>query len=540
MYNYKINNKKSLAIGIAFFIIFIALTIRLYILMIYPTSSVQGELENHQVEYTSDTNYKIFDTNGNSLINYKNKYIMVLDTKPFKLNNYEETLEDLLALNFIMKSEDKNFNFTDIMQQNGKIYYTVTEETYEKIKKLNNIKGIYTYVYDELDLKERWKVENIIASIDKDNVEENSFESSILDIVQDNKKPSIGFQLDEKSIYTSNETNYGENNKNIRLTIDETWSDKIRNVLKSDSYSNLDNIGVVLLESSTGKIRALVQKDESEANINLGIGQLGFEPGSIFKVITEAIALNEGLINASDPFSCNGNICSNNGKAYSHGTLTVNEALEVSCNDTFAKIGQLIGYKNMLKYTTNLGLYNKVLGLSGENREEAVGVMAKPSDGISNFAIGQCITVTPLQIAGAINTVINDGVYIKPSLIESIVDEDNNILETMQNEENRIFSSTTSKIVKNNMHDVIWEGTGSAAKIEGITQGGKTGTATGEGRSTTHGWFAGYFELNNKMYTLVISVPNINGVDENGKELGGGNTAAPIYREIVKSLMVKY
>ena len=537
MYRYKIDNKKSLIVCIVFFSIFIALTIRLYILMIYPTTSVQGQLENNQVEYTSDSNYKLFDTNGNSLINYKNKYIMVLDTQPFKLNNYEETLQDLLALNFIMKSEDEDFNFTDIMNQSGKLYYTITEETYEKINKLNDIKGIYTYVYNELDLKEGWSVENIIASINKDNVLEDSFESSILDIIKDNKRPTIGFYLDEKSIYRSNETNYGENNKNIKLTIDKEWSDKIKDVLNSDDYSNLDNVGVVLLESSTGKIRAMVQKDESEANVNLGIGQLGFEPGSIFKVLTEAIALNEGLINMDDTFYCSGDICSNGGKPYAHGSLTINQAFEVSCNDIFAKVGQLIGYKKMLKYTTNLGLYNKVLGLSGENREEAVGVMAKPSDGISNFAIGQCITVTPLQIAGAINAVVNDGIYIKPSLIEAIVDEENNVIESIQNEENRIFTSTTSKLVKNSMYDVIWEGTGSAAKIEGITQGGKTGTSTGEGGATTHGWFAGYFELNNKMYTLVVVVPNINGVDANGNDLGGGNTAAPIYRDIVKSLM---
>lgn len=537
MYRYKIDNKKSLIVCIVFFSIFIALTIRLYILMIYPTNSVQGELENHQVEYTSDTNYKVFDTNGNSLINYKNKYIMVLDTKPFKLNNYEETLQDLLALNFIMKSEDEEFNFTDIMNQSGKLYYTITKETYEKINKLNDIKGIYTYVYNELDLKERWSVENIIASINEDNALEDSFEESILDIIKDNKRPTIGFHLDEKSIYKSNETNYGENNKNIRLTIDEAWSDKIKDVLNGDDYSNLDNVGVVLLESSTGKIKAMVQKDESEANVNLGIGQLGFEPGSIFKVITEAIALNEGLINMDDTFYCSGEICSNGGKSYAHGKLTVNQAFEVSCNDIFAKIGQMIGYEKMLKYTTNLGLYNKVLGLAGENREEAIGVMAKPSDGISNFAIGQCITVTPLQIAGAINAVVNDGIYIKPSLIEAIVDEDNNVIESIQNEENRIFTSTTSKLVKNSMYDVIWEGTGSAAKIEGITQGGKTGTSTGEGGATTHGWFAGYFELNDKMYTLVVVAPNINGVDANGNDLGGGNTAAPIYRDIIKSLM---
>ena len=77
----------------------------------------------------------------------------------------------------------------------------------------------------------------------------------------------------------------------------DSITEKIRNVLKSDEFNNLDNVGVVLLESKSGKIRAMVQKDESEANINLGIGQLGFEPGSIFKILTEAIALNEGLIN---------------------------------------------------------------------------------------------------------------------------------------------------------------------------------------------------------------------------------------------------
>lgn len=537
MYRYKIDNKKLLIICIGFFSIFIALTIRLYILMIYPTTSVQGELENHQVEYTSDTNYRVFDTKGNELINYKNKYIMVLDTKPFKLNNYEETLQDLLALNFIMKSEDEKFNFTDIMNQSGKLYYTITKETYEKVNNLNDIKGIYTYAYKELDLKERWSVENIIASINKDNALEDSFEESIIDIIKNNKRPTIGFHLGEKSVYMSNETNYGENNKNIRLTIDNGWSDKIKDVLNSDDYSNLGNVGVVLLESSTGKIKAMVQKDESEANVNLGIGQLGLEPGSIFKVITEAIALNEGLINMNDTFYCNGAICSNGGKSYAHGNLTVNQAFEVSCNDVFAKIGQLIGYEKMLKYTTNLGLYNKVLGLAGENREEAVGVMPKPSDGISNFAIGQCVTVTPLQISGAINAVVNDGIYIKPSLIEAIVDEDNNVIENIQNEQNRIFTSTTSKLVKNSMHDVIWQGTGSAAKIEDITQGGKTGTSTGEGGATIHGWFAGYFNMNNTMYTLVVVAPNINGMDINGNELGGGNTAAPIYRDIIKSLM---
>lgn len=537
MFKYKISNTRICIGGICFCLILIALSIRLYFLMIYPTILVQGELENHQVEYVSQSNMKIFDCSGIDMMKYNKKYVVVIDTKPFKLNNYEETLEDLLALNFIMKSEDKKFNFTDIMTKTGKIYYKVTDETYNKINSLDNIKGIYTYVYDELDLKERWRVENFIASISDENIQKDSFEEKIASLRKENSMPTIGFNLDEKSIYKSNEINYGENNKNIRLTVNKEWSEKIEDILKDEKNSYLDNVGVVLLESDTGRIKAMVQKDESEANINLGIGQIGYEPGSIFKVITEAVALNEGKINLGDTFNCNGKICTNLGKPYAHGPLTVNEALQVSCNDIYASIGELAGYENMLKYTTNLGLYRKVLGLSGENREEAVGVIPKISDGISNFSIGQCITVTPLQIAGAINAIVNDGIYIKPTLIEAIVDNNNNILEEQKEEGHRVFKSTTAKLVQNSMYDVIWKGTGYAAKIDGIIQGGKTGTSTGEGGATTHGWFAGYFELDGKMYTLVVLAPNINGVDSEGKELGGGNTATPIYKDVVEALL---
>lgn len=537
MFKYKISNTRICIGGICFCLILIALSIRLYFLMIYPTILVQGELENHQVEYVSQSNMKIFDCSGIDMMKYNKKYVVVIDTKPFKLNNYEETLEDLLALNFIMKSEDKKFNFTDIMTKTGKIYYKVTDETYNKINSLDNIKGIYTYVYDELDLKERWRVENFIASISDENIQKDSFEEKIASLRKENSMPTIGFNLDEKSIYKSNEINYGENNKNIRLTVNKEWSEKIEDILKDEKNSYLDNVGVVLLEADTGRIKAMVQKDESEANINLGIGQIGYEPGSIFKVITEAVALNEGKINLGDTFNCNGKICTNLGKPYAHGPLTVNEALQVSCNDIYASIGELAGYENMLKYTTNLGLYRKVLGLSGENREEAVGVIPKISDGISNFSIGQCITVTPLQIAGAINAIVNDGIYIKPTLIEAIVDNNNNILEEQKEEGHRVFKSTTAKLVQNSMYDVIWKGTGYAAKIDGIIQGGKTGTSTGEGGATTHGWFAGYFELDGKMYTLVVLAPNINGVDSEGKELGGGNTATPIYKDVVEALL---
>lgn len=538
MYKNAIDKRRIIFILIIYVSVLMLLSVRLYYLQVQPSTQVQGELQNHQIETLSEINYRILDTNGKELLKYKKKYVLVIDARPFQLNNYEETLEDLLALNFIMKSEDPNFNYSDIIALNGKTYYDeITEETYNKIKKLNNIKGIYLYVYDMVDKTEGWRIENFIANIRDDNILEGSFQHQILDIVGENEYPSISFNLDQKAIYTESVLNYGENNKNLKLTINKEWEEKIRNILLDESYSFLENIGVVLLESETGKIRAMVQKDESKANINLGIGTIGYEPGSIFKVLTEAIGLDLGKVSSSSVFTCEGKICTKLGEPYAHGALTVDEALQVSCNDIFAKVGELAGYENMIEYTEKLGLYQKILGLSGENKEEASGIKATYEDGISNFSIGQCVTVTPLQIAGAINAVVNDGIYIKPTIIDSIIDNDDNEVEHIEVEGKRVFSETTAKIVQDSMTNVIWKGTGYEAKVEGIKQGGKTGTSTGEGGKTNHGWFAGYFEMDGKKYTLLVVAPNIGDNHPDGRELGGGNTGAPIFRQIINSLI---
>lgn len=538
MYKHVIDKRRIIFILIIYVSVLMLLSVRLYYLQVQPSTQVQGELQNHQIETLSELNYRILDTNGKDLLNYKKKYVLVIDSRPFQLNNYEETLEDLLALNFIMKSEDPSFNYSDIIALNGKTYYDeITEETYNKIKKLNNIKGIYLYVYDMVNTSEGWRIENFIANIREDNVAEGSFQHQILNIVGENEYPSISFNLDQKANYTESVLNYGENNKNLKLTINKEWEEKIRDILLDDSYSFLENIGVVLLESETGKIRAMVQKDESKANVNLGIGTIGYEPGSIFKVLTEAIGLDLGKISLSSVFTCEGKICTKLGEPYAHGALTVDEALQVSCNDIFAKVGELSGYENMIEYTEKLGLYQKILGLAGENKEEAAGVKATYEDGISNFSIGQCVTVTPLQIAGAINAVVNNGVYIKPTIIDSIIDNDDNEVEHIEVEGKRVFSETTAKIVQDSMTNVIWKGTGYEAKVEGIAQGGKTGTSTGEGGKTNHGWFAGYFEMDGKKYTLLVVAPNIGDNHPDGRELGGGNTGAPIFRQSINSLI---
>lgn len=510
------------------------LSARLYVLQIYPSEKVQSSYQNHQEENISNMNYMILDTNGKDLMKYDKKYVLVIDTKPFSLNNYEETLEDLMALNFIMKSENPEFNYTDIMKQSGKIYYNISEDTYNKINKLKNIKGIYTYITDEIDTKKAWSISSMLSKISDEEHEVGSLESEIYTYLKDNEQPKREFYLDNRAVYAKQSVSISDSNKNLKLTIDKDIEDKVRHVLEKEDYSYLSNIGISIIESDTGKIRTMVQKDESAANINLGIQQIGYEPGSIYKIITLGAALDMGLININNTFACNGKICKE-----VHGKLSVEQAFEKSCNDIFAQIGSMVGYEKLMEYSEALGLYDRVLNLESGNRNEAKGVKPSKEAGINNISIGQCMNVTPVQMLGAINSVVNNGVYEKPYLVESILDKDDNVIKEFKTDKKRVYSETTAKLIKNSMRQVIIKGTGIKAYIGDLDIGGKTGSATGN-QGQTHGWFAGYFSVGEKNYTMIVFTPEIESMKNLDNEaLGGGDTAAPIFKDIVKTLNMR-
>ncbi|MBE6070908.1 MAG: penicillin-binding protein 2 [Clostridium butyricum] len=518
--------KRMIQILSLFIVILLLLSIRLFKLQIYPNDKVVLSYQNYQQEDISDMKYMILDTNGRDLMNYSKQYILVIDTKPFSLNNYEETLQGLMALNFIMKSENLDFNYTDIMKESGKIYYNISENTYKKINSLKNIKGIYTYIKDYADIKKAWNISSMLSNIlNEEEITKDSLEGKLYDELKNNETPKSEFYLDDRAVYAKQSVSINKNNRNLQLTIDRNFEDKIRKILDDKKYKSLNNVGVSIVESDTGKIKALMQKEESEANINLGIEQIGYEPGSIYKIITLGSALDMGLLNVNDYFVCDGVICKD-----AHGNLSVEEAFEKSCNDVFAQIGDKVGYDKLIAYSKNQGLYQSVLNFKGNNKNEADGIIPQKESGINNISIGQCMNVTPIQMIGAINTVTNNGVYVKPYIIESILDKDDNIIKYFETEERRIYSETTAKILKNAMLKVVAEGTGKNAYIENILIGGKTGSSTGN-NNQTHGWFAGYFELDGKEYTMVVFTPEIE-----DKFLGGGDTAAPIFKDIVLAL----
>lgn len=513
-----------------FLIILFLLALRLVKLQLFPDTGVSNTSEVYQSEKVSDTKFNLIDCNGKSLMDFSKKYILVIDKKPFSLNNYEETLENLLSLNFIMQEECKDFNFQDIMKSTGKKYYEISEEAYDKIKKLDNIKGIYTYEYKELNKKEAWSVEGMIAGGPEEyKLIEGSFDDEIYKYNEGNSEERKNFSLDKRSVY-SKEVDV-DNNSKIQLTIDKELQNKVKAVLDSEDFKKFSNVGVLIMESNTGKVRAMVQKDETEANVNLCIEGMGYEPGSVYKLITLGAALEEGKVGMNDFFTCKGKICKNG----VHGNITVRNALVKSCNDIFADIGEKVGYEKLIEYSKKLGLFSPILNMKGEGRNEASGIKPEEDSGMTNISIGQCITVTPIQVLGFTNAYVNEGTYIKPYIVDKVLDNEGKVKKQIEPKKEKVFSSTTSKLVKNTMLDVVKDGTGRKAAVDGTVIGGKTGSATGNNNST-HGWFSGYFTVNNKTYTMTVFVPDIKGVDKDGEEVGGGNTAAPIFREIVKEI----
>lgn len=525
--------KRELGVLSLFITILIMLSIRLAVLQLFPSEQVLSQYQNHQSEYISNSRYMILDTNGKDMMNYNKKYVIVIDKKPFTLNNYEETLEDLMALNFIMQGEDSNFNYTDVMKSTGKLYYTVSEETYNKVKKLDNIKGLYYYSYDNVDRKKAWKVSNFLSNLPKEeDIVSNSMQEEIYNNIKDNDLPTKRFYLDDKAVYGKSEVSISDNNRNLQLTIDLDIENKVREVLASEKYKAFNNIGVTIMEADTGKIKAMVQKDESEPNVNLGIEGNGYEPGSVFKLITLASALDKGLVTMNDKYTCTGKICG----LGIHGTQTVEQALLNSCNDVYAAIGEKVGYTTMMDYCKKLGLFSKVLNVTAPRQNETEGIAPDIEDGMTNISIGQCMTLSPLQMLGATNAIVNGGEYVKPYLLEAILDKDDNIVKEYSTKKERIFSGTTSKIIMNGMNKVVDSGTGKMANVDGVEVGGKTGTANTSDENSVHCWFTGYYKYNNKYYTVVVIVPNIKSVNDKGQDLGGSNTAAPIFSDIVKNI----
>ena len=265
-----------------------------------------------------------------------------------------------------------------------------------------------------------------------------------------------------------------------------------------------------------------------------------YEPGSIFKVITAASALEEGVVTVNDNFFCPGYKMVEDrrircAKAGGHGAETFTQGIMNSCNPVFIEVGLRLGVDNFYKYFKQFGLLNKTgIDLPGE----AVTIMHKKENvgpvELATISFGQSFQITPIQLATTVSSIINGGERVIPHFGVDIQDTQGNIVKTFTyNTGKQIVSKETSETMRGLLEKVVSEGGGNKAYIEGYSIGGKTATSQTLPRSA-HRYISAFMGFapaeNPKVLTLVI-VNNPQGT------YYGGMIAAPVVKDIYTNIL---
>jgi cell division protein FtsI/penicillin-binding protein 2 len=532
--------------------------ILLFILLIFRTTyitaiwgqklSVLTDNQYRTVENLGDINYSLQDYKGRELLEYTPKYYFVVEPDNFLRNNRDAELSAMKTVIYTLRNYNRDFDLSaiNLRDVNRRLYYIVDESTYQKLKDITGVKGVYTFIKNEVNRAHYWKYENLISSprtIDHKVKDETSIESFLHSKTRDNPFAKIAIDKDVHGNFTTENYIVPEAAVNVRLTTDKEIQDTIKEILQQEKYEGYGQIGVALMEAHSGKIRAMVQRDDWKPNILLASAtENGYEPGSIYKTIVSAVALEEY------GFTVNTEIrCEETNK--NHGHVNMGEAFTVSCNTYFEKLAESMDFEKILHYSKAQGLFDKVLNFYGNGEVKGDYVVPDIYNGaIKNIAKGQSIRITPLQALSIVNTVINDGKYVKPYIIDSLVDINDNIIEEFTEEEHRVYKNNTARALKNMMLRVVRNanGTGTQAFVSGVEVGGKTGTnerlvrttvtvEDGKKRTVTQkqsdGWFIGFYKVRDTYYSMVVFVNDINTESDSA-----GNTAAPIFREIVEAV----
>ncbi len=209
-----------------------------------------------------------------------------------------------------------------------------------------------------------------------------------------------------------------------------------------------------------------------------------YEPGSVFKIFTAAVALEENLVTQKSSFTCNhtyivaGNPYHCHDRIGGHGTQSLAQSMSNSCNPAFIQIGQLVGAKNYNKYFKAFGLTGKTgIDLPGEaspyyHGEEKMG----PTE-LASSSFGQTFNITPIQMISLAATAANGGYLVKPHLVEKIIDSDNNVVKSFSaDNRQQVISKTTSDTMRTMLEYVVQNGAKNGI-VSGYRVGGKTGTS---------------------------------------------------------------
>lgn len=343
--------------------------------------------------------------------------------------------------------------------------------------------------------------------------------------------------------------------QNLVLTIDQTVQFFVERELDKIVDIHKPKLAViVVMNPQTGEILAMGNRPtynpaawrdspQSVWDHNPGIWY-NYEPGSTFKIITAAAALEEGAVKPSDTFYDPGYIkvadqiisCWQDG---GHGSQTFEEVAQNSCNPGFIEVGLRLGRDKFYKYINAFGLGQKTgINLPGEE----VGIQIAENEAtelnIATMSIGQSIAVTPLQLLTAASAVANGGVLLKPTLVKAITGADGQVVKEFKPEPVRqVISKNTAETLMRLLTNVVSKGTGRNAFVDGYGAAGKTGTAqvVEAGVYSPDKYvasFAGFAPAVDPQIAVLVMV-----AEPKGAMYFGSQVAAPVFKSIAQDTL---
>lgn len=534
----------------------------------------------------------IVDRNGTKLATSERVYNVILDVKAM-LEDEDSVDPTIQVLKDCFEIEEETVR--NLIEEKPSSRYEVLkksidyntarefEEIDEDDENYPNIKGIWleedyirTYPYETLAC-------DVIGFTADGNVGNNGIEASYNSILNGTDGREYGYQDESASLERTvkepengstvvstidlqiqsvveehvlafneahkNEARTGEGSANTGVIVMNPQNGEI---LAEASYPNYDlnNPRDLTRYYSEEEIQSMGDEEKVEALTSLWnnfcVNEV-YEPGSTFKPFTVAAGLELGNLTGDETYYCGGKLhvgdydihCNNRS---GHGTQTLRQAIENSCNVALMEIGADLGVEEFTRYQEQFG-FGKQTGIDLPGEQEGVLYTAENMDSASlaTNAFGQNFDVTMTQMAAGFCSLINGGEYYQPHVVKQIQDENGNVTENKDSVLiGRTVSEETSQIIKDYMYSVVEEGTGSSAAVEGYDIGGKTGTAEkhprGQGNYLVS--FIGYAPQEDPqvMIYVVIDEPNV-AVQSDSKL--ATTLAADIMKEILPYLGVE-
>ena len=486
---------------------------------------------------------------------------------------------------------DYNELLTKIQNSSNK-FLVVSDVEQDKVDQINNWKkelkfstGISfeettsrTYPYKTL-------ASTIVGFVGSDGQGLSGIESSWNSFLSGTSGKSVSLKdASQSEIANSNQTYIAaENGYDVSLTIDSNIQSIVEKHLAQAVEDYKCDSGITIaMDPSTGKILAMADypsydcndqytpnshlsknwdslstEDKSKSLYRMWTPKAvtdTYEPGSVFKIVTSSIALEENIVDTDTiNFNCNGAYYvpgeSRPIKCHkypnSHGAQSLRLALENSCNPAFVELGLKIGKNRSYKYYEALGFFGKTgISLSGEPKSIFYDINKINDHELGTMSFGQRFTITPLQMITAASAIANDGVLLQPQIVDHITNTDTGEITNFNTKEVRqVFSKETSDKVTSMMESVVEDGTGKKVKYDdsvkesmsGYSIGGKTGTSEPINGSSD-GYVASFLAIspveNTKIVLLVILKNPGEGVNHNG-----GQIAAPTAGKMLSEIL---